>query len=251
MVRPRVRIRYRKDQDLRFLGHHDLLRAWERLLRRADVRPAQTEGFHKRARLNFPSALAVGICGLDEVIELELENEPDLSALAASLDARAPAGLSIVSIERMPAGARFSQPRAAEYDIRIPDDRLADVAERLERWRTASLSAPAAEEPASPTQEPTSAAAPSFAAPEAGASSEDAAPAEAPTNVAATVAQAPPDRLPASVESLRLEDGALRMRLKLGEAGAVRPRELLAWLDLSDLETTGTLLQRTRVEVSG
>ncbi|MGC3966028.1 MAG: TIGR03936 family radical SAM-associated protein [Pirellulales bacterium] len=250
MVRPRVRIRYRKEHDLRFLGHHDLLRTWERLLRRADVRPAQTEGFHKRARLNFPSALAVGICGLDEVIELELEADQDPAALAASLDAQAPAGLSIASIERMPAGARFSQPCAAEYDIRVPDARQPDVAARLERWRCAESTTEVVEEVATPTRESTSAAAPSFAAPEAEASAEDASSAPAGSNVAATVTKPAPDRLPATVQGVQLVDGALRMRLTLGEAGAVRPRELLAWLDLDDLETSGALLRRTRVEVS-
>jgi len=67
MTRTRVRIRYRKLDDLRWLGHQDLVRVWERLLRRADVRPAHREGFHKRPKMNFPSALAVGI-GLFEAI---------------------------------------------------------------------------------------------------------------------------------------------------------------------------------------
>ena len=34
MVRRRVRIRFRKEGDLRWIGHLDLLRCWERLLRR-------------------------------------------------------------------------------------------------------------------------------------------------------------------------------------------------------------------------
>ena len=40
------------------------------------------------------------------------------------------------------------------------------------------------------------------------------------------------------------------MDLRLGEAGAVRPRDLLAVLGLADLETTGARLVRTRVEVA-
>jgi len=244
MVRTRVRIRFRKEHDLRLLGHQDLLRAWERWLRRADIRPAHTEGFHKRPRMNYPSALAVGICGLDEVVELELENDRDPDTISAALQAHAPIGLSIVSVERMHAGARFSQPAAAEYEIRLPDDALASVGARIESWRRATDST-LGPTPHDTTQESTSPTAPS---PEPAAHV-----AAAASDVAATAGELTPDteRLPASVQSLELSDGVLRMRLKLGEAKAVRPRDLLTSLGLSDLEQRGARLVRTRVEVAG
>jgi hypothetical protein len=244
MVRTRVRIRFRKEHDLRLLGHQDLLRAWERWLRRAEIRPAHTEGFHKRPRMNYPSALAVGICGLDEIVELEFENDRDPDSISAALQAHAPTGLSIVSVERMPAGARFSQPAAAEYEIRLPDDVIASVGAMIERRRRATDSAhgPTAQDT---TQESTSPTAPS---PDSAALV-----AAATSDVAATADELTPDseRFPASVQALELADGVLRMRLKLGEAKAVRPRDLLTSLGLSDLEQRGARLVRTRVEVVG
>jgi hypothetical protein len=231
MARTRVRIRFSKQDDLRFLGHHDLVRVWERLLRRADVRPAMSEGFSKRPRMNFPSALAVGIGGLSEVFELELEHDRDPDDLARTLNAFAPPGLSIVAVERMPEGARFSQPAAAEYELPVPADRLAAVQAEIERRRAATSGphtadvAPIAD--ASPTN--------------------DAAPPSAPAPIASDAVEP----FPASVRDLELVDGTLRMKLRLGEAGAVRPRELLATLGLGDLETTGAQIVRTRVEVSG
>ena len=277
MVRTRVRIRFRKEHDLRLLGHQDLLRAWERWLRRADVRPAQTEGFHKRPRMNYPSALAVGICGLDEVVELELEQDREPDSIAAALTAHAPVGLSIVSIERMPAGARFSQPAAAEYEIRLPDDAIASVGTRIESLRrtpyspqepsaqdamahdaareSTSITAPSSESAplAAPSPAQLAPAVATTTVPAAPAASDAANLAAAPSDVAATADEPSPDseRLPASVQTLELVDGVLRMRLKLGEAKAVRPRELLTSLGLSDLEHRGAQLVRTRVEVVG
>ena len=53
-------------------AHRDLMRCFERLLRRAGVTLRMSQGFHPKPRMTFPSALAVGIEGTDEVMELEL-----------------------------------------------------------------------------------------------------------------------------------------------------------------------------------
>ena len=60
MIRQRVRIRFPKQDDLRLISHRDLMRAWERLFRRAGVALSMSEGFHPKPRMSFPSALAVG-----------------------------------------------------------------------------------------------------------------------------------------------------------------------------------------------
>jgi hypothetical protein len=241
MTRTRVRIRYRKQDDLRWLGHHDLVRAWDRLLRRADARPAMSEGFHKRPRMNFPSALAVGIGSLDEVLELELEDDCDLDELQSRFNAHAPPGLSIVSIERMAPPARFSQPAAAVYEIRVPADRCESVRAHLARLQRAPSGPHTADAALSPDAPLDSASSASTAT--AGAVVETA------TAAPATLAPVEPASLPAAVRNVTLDDDVLRMDLRLGEAGAVRPRELLAIFGLEDLEATGAQLVRTRVEV--
>ena len=72
VVRLRVRIRFSKQGDLRFIGHRDLMRCFERLFRRAGLALSFSQGFHPKPRMTFPLALAVGIEGIDEVMEVEL-----------------------------------------------------------------------------------------------------------------------------------------------------------------------------------
>ncbi len=95
MVRRRVRIRFSKSGMLRYLGHRDFVRAIERLLRRAGVVPAMTEGFHPKPKMSFPLALAVGIEGWDEILELELRGFLNPS----TMDAKTPAVDSVKSSE--------------------------------------------------------------------------------------------------------------------------------------------------------
>ena len=76
MVRDKVRIRFRKGGELRLVGHHDLMRCFERMLRRAQLPFHSTEGFNPKPRLIFALSLGLGIVGSEEVVELELDEEP-------------------------------------------------------------------------------------------------------------------------------------------------------------------------------
>ncbi len=74
-LRIRYRIRFAKTGLLRWISHRDLARLWERLLRRAALKLSMTEGFHPKPRVGFPSALALGVESLDEVVEIELAED--------------------------------------------------------------------------------------------------------------------------------------------------------------------------------
>jgi len=116
---------------LRFIGHRDLVRLFERLFRRAGLRLAMSEGFHPKPRMSFPSALAVGIEGLDEVMELELVEACLAEPLARQLARRAVPGLEFRSLEVLPPRAAKARVRSAAYEIPIPEDRRAETAEQV------------------------------------------------------------------------------------------------------------------------
>ncbi len=127
-ARHRYVIRFTKRGDLRWIGHRDLARTWERLLRRAALALRMSEGFHPKPRINFPSALAVGIEGTDEVVEIELVEPMCVGHLRERLVAQAPTGLDILTVER---GLRKARLAWSEFQFKVPADRRENVAERL------------------------------------------------------------------------------------------------------------------------
>ena len=129
MVRQRVRIRFAKQGDLRLISHKDLLRAMERLFRRAGLSLSMSEGFHPKPRMSFPSALAVGIAGDDEVMELELSEATTAQAVREALEPHLPPGLAIKHAEVMPEGVRKAAVRSATFEVRLPAEQAA-AAER-------------------------------------------------------------------------------------------------------------------------
>jgi radical SAM-linked protein len=133
VVRQRVRIRFSKQDDLRLIGHRDLVRLLERLFRRAGLRLGMSEGFHPKPRMSFPAALALGIEGLDEVMELELAESYPGEELRRRLVSQAVAGLEFRSVEILAPGAGKAKVHSAEYRVSIPAGHRDQVAARTAR----------------------------------------------------------------------------------------------------------------------
>src|ERR1700736_6136752 len=88
--RSRYRLRFSKRGDLRLVSHHDLMHVFERMLRRANIPVAHTQGFHPQPRMVFALSLALGIAGANEVLELELLEELNPGDLHTRLAKEAP-----------------------------------------------------------------------------------------------------------------------------------------------------------------
>jgi radical SAM-linked protein len=125
--RHKVRLHFRKTGNLRLVSHHDLMRCFERMLRRADLPFASSEGFNPKLRLVFALSLALGIAGLDEWADLELAAPLPPEEVRDRLARQAPPGLEIVGALRVPRRARL-QVRQATYRLRLPPGRDADLA---------------------------------------------------------------------------------------------------------------------------
>lgn len=130
MARDKLRIRFRKSCDLRLVSHHDLMRCVERMLRRAELPFHSSEGFNPKPRMVFALSLGLGIEGCAEVLELELDDVLPVEEVHERLARQAPAGLEILSVNRidLKAGA---QVRAATYRLAVPPERHQGLPERI------------------------------------------------------------------------------------------------------------------------
>jgi len=120
----RYRITFSRDRTVRFVGHLDLAKAWERILRRADLPIAYSQGFHPLPKITFASALPVGCTSEAEVMDVVLAEPMDPSDVAARLAPALPAGIAVTSIAEVPLNAPALQAalRWAEYVVTIETD---------------------------------------------------------------------------------------------------------------------------------
>lgn len=93
------RVRFSKTGKLRFLSHHDLMRLFERALRRSGLELRMTEGYNPHAVLSFPTALGLGIESDDEILEFELSRWTAPKLVQSSLGGQLPEGVAVASVE--------------------------------------------------------------------------------------------------------------------------------------------------------
>jgi len=86
---------------MRYTGHLDLFRSWERTFRRSGLPLAYSQGFHPQPRLNLACALPLGFTSDCELIDAWLENVIELSQINLAITAVLPPGLRLHRIERV------------------------------------------------------------------------------------------------------------------------------------------------------
>lgn len=117
----RLRITFSKQGALRYIGHLDLHKIWERSLRRARLPLAYSRGFHPQPRIQLAAALPLGFTSRAEVMDIWLNEDVPPTSLPTMLEGHLPAGLAILKVEEVDARAPALQTEvvAAEYQVEI------------------------------------------------------------------------------------------------------------------------------------
>ena len=115
----RIRITFSKQGPLRYTGHLDLHKLWERAARRAELPLAYSQGFHPQPRMSLAAALPLGFSSVCEVLDMRLEREIGLEGLAERLNNTLPPGVRVTRVEQVDERepALQTQVKSAEYRV--------------------------------------------------------------------------------------------------------------------------------------
>jgi radical SAM-linked protein len=119
----RIRITFAKQGALRYTGHLDLHKLWERAARRAELPLAYSQGFHPQPKMNMAAALPLGFSSRCEVMDMKLEHDITLDDLPSRLNTTLPSGIQVMTVEQVDerAPALQTQVTSAEYEVTITE----------------------------------------------------------------------------------------------------------------------------------
>ena len=98
----KLRLALHKGEELRFLSHLDFAQAVERMIRRAQIKMAYSEGFNPHMKISFSSALALGVTAEAEYIDMDVLEDNTLESIIDRLNKVAPRGLEVLGGKVMP-----------------------------------------------------------------------------------------------------------------------------------------------------
>ncbi len=121
----RLRLRFSRGEELKFLSHLDVVRLWERALRRAGLPLVYSEGFTPHPQISLAAPLPVGVTSQDELMDIFLSRWVPPHSLMAQLRKQLPPGIDLH--EAVPVGLNApslqSQVRFVEYKVEVETEK--------------------------------------------------------------------------------------------------------------------------------
>lgn len=98
----KVRIQFSKHGPLKFIGHLDVMRYFQKAMRRAEIDIAYTGGFSPHQIMSFAAPLGVGLESDGEYMDIEVLSHNGAAAMKAALNDVMAEGISVLSVRMLP-----------------------------------------------------------------------------------------------------------------------------------------------------
>ncbi|MFC1920283.1 TIGR03936 family radical SAM-associated protein [Chloroflexota bacterium] len=117
----RLRVKFSRGDEIKYISHLDIMRLWERTLHRAQIKMAYSEGFNPRPRISLAVPLAVGVTSEAELMDIFLTGTTSPHWFTATAGGQLPHGIEISGVYQvaMSMPSLQSQVRFAEYGVTV------------------------------------------------------------------------------------------------------------------------------------
>lgn len=124
----KIRVRFSKQGIMKFIGHLDMVRYFQKVHRRANVDVVYSEGFSPHQKMSFASPLSVGLLSQGEYYDLEVHSSKSTKEMLQLLNEQNVDGIKILSYKLLPEQAKncMSIVAAADYLVHIsaPEEKI-------------------------------------------------------------------------------------------------------------------------------
>ncbi|MBS6195324.1 MAG: TIGR03936 family radical SAM-associated protein [Clostridiales bacterium] len=129
----KVRVKFAKEGAMKFIGHLDIMRYFQKAIRRAGIPIAFSGGFSPHMIMSFAAPLGVGVTSNGEYFDMELTESMASALLEERFNGVMAEGMKVLSVREIPDGkahACMSLVAAADYVVRFREGK-----EPAENWR--------------------------------------------------------------------------------------------------------------------
>lgn len=117
----KYRLKFSKTDKMRYIGHLDLLKIFQRSVKRSKLPIAYSKGFNPHQIMGFAVPLPLGMESIAECIDIELEEETDTQIIKTALTDSLPNGMSVLYVRSFFENEKSAASliTAADYEITL------------------------------------------------------------------------------------------------------------------------------------
>jgi len=117
----KIRIKFEKDGVMRYIGHLDIMRYFQKAIRRAEIDIKYSTGFSPHQIMSFAAPLGVGHISFGEYLDIEVNSHNGKQDMLTRLNAAMVPGIRIANVVELPdsAGNAMATVAAARYRVEL------------------------------------------------------------------------------------------------------------------------------------
>ena len=132
----KIRIKFRKWGSMKFIGHLDMMRYFQKVMRRADVDIRYSEGFSPHQIMSFAAPLGVGITSDGEYFDIEVHSTKSSEEMIADMNKTMVDGVEITGYVALPDNAKTAMSIVAAADYVLSYKEGYEVPFSVEEWKS-------------------------------------------------------------------------------------------------------------------
>lgn len=119
----KIRLKFTKSGPLKFIGHLDIMRYFQKAFRRADIDVEYSQGFSPHQIVSFAAPLGVGLTSDSEYMDVQLLSSDTNEEMMKRINAVMAENIQIVNFQVLPDDSKnaMSIVAAADYMVSIKD----------------------------------------------------------------------------------------------------------------------------------
>lgn len=124
----KIRVRFSKQEQMKFIGHLDMVRYFQKVMHRGEIDVAYSEGFSPHQKMSFAAPLSVGVLSKGEYFDMEVNSTLSTKEAIERINEQNVEGVKVLSYKLLPDNAKNAMAvmSAADYfvytDIFTDDD---------------------------------------------------------------------------------------------------------------------------------
>lgn len=112
----KIRVRFSKQGQMKFIGHLDMVRYFQKVMRRAEVDVAYSEGFSPHQKMSFAAPLSVGVISQGEYFDMEVNSTESSKEMMKRINEQNVEGVEVLSYKLLPDNAKNAMSIVAGAD---------------------------------------------------------------------------------------------------------------------------------------